>query len=143
MHFQQRAGERRPEGQRQRRAHIKQPHNAGAVLLRKPLGRQVDHAREKTRFRGAQQGAHQQKLRFGIRPRHRRGEKPPQQGGAADPLSCAEFAHQQVSGHPEKGVDHKENPRPQRIGLVAQAGIQLVSLFGKADIRTVKKRQHV
>ncbi len=50
---------------------------------------------------------------------------------------------QQIGRHPEEGIDHKEDTGPQRVGLIAESGIQLVGLFGETDIRTVKKRQHV
>ncbi|MNP40064.1 hypothetical protein D3C76_1336710 [compost metagenome] len=143
VHFQQRPGERRSERQRQRRAHVKQPHDAGAVALGEPLGGEVDHAGEEACLRCPQQGADQQELTFRVGPRHRRGEEPPQQRGGANPCPCAKLAHQQVSGHPQQGVNHKEDPGAQGIGFVTEPGINLVALFGEADIRAIQKCQHV
>ena len=143
VHLQQRAGKRRAEGQRQRRAHIKQAHYAGALLLRKPLRGEIDHAGEKARFGRAKQGTHQQEFRFAVGQRHRRGEHAPEQRSAANPAARAEAAHQQVGGHAEQRIDHKEDACAQRISLVAQSRIELVRLFGEADIGAVQKRQHV
>jgi hypothetical protein len=74
---------------------------------------------------------------------HRRREDAPAHHDAAHPGARADLVHDQVGGHFENGVADEEDAGAEGEGRVAEIGVELECLLGKADIGPVEEGQDI
>ena len=138
--FQQPARHRAADHQRHRHAEVVNAVGGAALVLREPVGQVQHHARRQARFGNAEQKAQDVEAGFVVGKHHGGRHQAPGDHDPAQPDACADFVQHQVAGHFEHGVADKENARAQGKRGVAQAGVCLQGMFGKANVGTVNDR---
>ncbi|MNX68902.1 hypothetical protein D3C86_1001020 [compost metagenome] len=143
VQFQQQAGQRTAEDERQRRTEIEETHGLAAHGAGKPVGEVEDHAGEEAGFGHAQQKAQDVEAGFSVGEDHGGGDQAPGDHDPAHPQAGADAVQDQVARHFKQRVAHEEHPGAEGEGGIADVGVGLKGLLGEPDVGAVEEGHDV